>query len=84
MRRGEKIGQWDGPAANGDFPTRWWRRGDHVRDVRRITADDALTPGRYVVKFGLYRPEGAFERMPAFDATGAALPENAIVVDVKP
>jgi len=52
--------------------------------VRRITADDALTPGRYVVKFGLYRPEGAFERMPAFDATGAALPENAIVVDVKP
>lgn len=80
--QGSKIGQSDGPAANGDFPARWWRRGDRVRDVRRIVIDRDLAPGTYTVKFGLYRPEGAFERMPAFDAAGAPSSESALTVNV--
>ena len=80
--QGNKVGQGDGPAVGGEFPVRWWRRGDRVRDVRRIVVDRDLAPGVYTVKFGLYRPEGAFERMPAFDAVGKLLPESAIVVVV--
>jgi hypothetical protein len=81
--QGNKVGQNDGPAAGGDFPARWWRRGDRVRDVRRITVEDDLAPGEYVVKFGLYRPEGAYERMPAFDAAGSPAPESAIMIVVQ-
>lgn len=79
--QGRMLGQRDGPAAGGEFPARWWRRGDLVRDVRRIVPSAPLSPGTYTVKFGLYRPEGALERMPAFDAGGAAAPDHALIVE---
>lgn len=76
--QGRQVGQKDGPAANGDFPARFWRAGDTVRDRRVIVPDQPLTPGIYTLTFGLYRPDGAFERMPAFDESGQPLADNAL------
>jgi hypothetical protein len=76
--QGKKVGQKDGPAANGDLPARFWRAGDTVRDRRFIVPDQALVPGIYTLKFGLYRSDGALERMAAFDEAGQQYADNAL------
>jgi len=75
----ERIAQADGPALDGNFPTRWWRAGDAFEDVRRIPLP-ADASGPITLRIGLYRPTADFGRMTATDATGAPLPDMAAVV----
>lgn len=72
--------------ANGDarprLPTRWWRTLERVPgDAYTLDLPPGLPAGRYVVKFGQYRPsDGA--RMPAFDAAGRPIDDAALSVSV--
>ncbi len=77
---GKLLGQGDAP---GRLPPRWWRRGDGVRDRWPVVLSAPLTPGEtYTVRYGLYTESatGVFERMPAFDASGAPAQDNALSV----
>jgi 4-amino-4-deoxy-L-arabinose transferase-like glycosyltransferase len=53
----------DSPPLNGDYPTHFWRAGDHIRETRQLQLPAALPPGDYTIAVGLYDP-----------ATGARLP----------
>lgn len=75
------LAQADGPVE--PLPVRWWRAGDVVEDVRDIALPDGLPPGAYIIQFGLYRPVEPYERMPAFGADGAELPNRALQVEVQ-
>lgn len=77
------VAQADGPAASGNFPTRWWRTADVVSDVRRIPLPADLSSTDLTVRVGLYRPQGDFARMPGVDATGAPLPNAAVNIHVQ-
>lgn len=81
--KGEKLEpQGDGRALQGDFSPRWWRIGDVIRDdgyVIQLPPD--LPPGRYKIKFGLYRPNDGI-RMPALDAEGQPVPDAAHTIEV--
>lgn len=48
--------QDDGPPFAGRYPTSLWEPGEWVPDTRRIPLEN-VTPGDYVVRVGLYRPE---------------------------
>jgi len=79
----ERIAQADGPAASGDFPTRWWRAGDVVTEVRRIPLPANRPPGALTLRVGLYKPHGDFARMPGTNAAGAPLPDAAAVLSLQ-
>ncbi len=77
------VAQADGPAAAGDFTARWWRSGDEVVDVHRITLPADAPAGPWTIRLGLYKPQGDFARMPGVDAASAPLPDAAARIDVK-
>ncbi|HEY3342960.1 MAG TPA: hypothetical protein VGK81_13115, partial [Anaerolineae bacterium] len=82
--KGDKVAQADGPASNGDFSTRWWRKGDAVTDPHTINLPDGLAPGEYILKYGLYKlADGT--RMPAFATNGQPIDEAALseVITIK-
>lgn len=78
--QGRKIAQAD---ARPRLPTRWWRAFERVPgDAYTLDLPAGLAPGRYLVKFGQYRPsDGA--RMPAFDAAGKPIDDAALSVTVE-
>ncbi len=80
---GDKVAQGDGPASNGDFSTRWWRKGDTVLDPHTIPLPDSLPPGEYTLKYGLYKSDGT--RMPAFDSASQPINDAALseVITIK-
>ncbi len=55
--KGTYVAGGDSPPQEGDFPTGLWRAGDVVLDPRQVPLPAALTPGRYAVTVGLYRPD---------------------------
>jgi hypothetical protein len=73
------IGQGDGRAANNDFSTKWWRKGDVIIDTHIISLEQSLAPGKYVIHYGLYKPTQNFPRMAGFDASGARAKDDALV-----
>ena len=76
---GESIGQADGPALNGDYPTDWWSPGETIVDTRPLT----LPPEADRVTMGLYRlADGA--RLPIVDQNGQRVPNDEIVLPVQP
>jgi hypothetical protein len=74
--------QADARALGGTFAPRWWRRGDRIAgDVYTITLPADFAAGAYVLKFGLYRADGA--RMAAYDQFGGAIPDAALSLPVE-
>jgi hypothetical protein len=72
------VGQEDGPPSNrAYFPTRFWRAGDVVTG-RPISAP----PMASSLRMGLY-DAATGTRLPAFLASGDALPDNALVVPLE-
>ncbi|HEX9926650.1 MAG TPA: hypothetical protein VGD99_28650, partial [Anaerolineae bacterium] len=55
------VAQFDGPPAGGQYPTSLWEPGEIIVDERVISG---LSPGRYMLQVGLYRPDTG-ERLPA-------------------
>ena len=68
--------QVDGPPVSGDYPTSLWASGEEITEERAISTE-GLPSGIYQVRVGMYRLETG-ERLPAFDAHGMRLPNNAI------
>lgn len=76
---GKPIGQADGPALNGDYPTDWWSPGETIVDTRPL----ALPPEADRVTIGLYRlADGA--RLPIVDQNGQHVANDEIVLPVQP
>lgn len=83
---GPPLAQGDGPPMGGDYPTHLWDVGDVVADPREVVLPADLPPGRYELLVGLYSLETG-ERLPAFDAQGTRLPNDAVPlsdVEIKP
>jgi hypothetical protein len=76
---GNSIGQADGPALDGDYPTDWWSPGEMIVDVRPLP----LPPEADRVTIGLYRlADGA--RLPIVDQNGQRMMNDEIVIPVQP
>jgi hypothetical protein len=74
---GNPIGQADGPAFNGDYPTNWWSPGETIVDVRPLP----LPPEADRVTIGLYRlADGA--RLPIVDQAGQRVVNDEIIIPV--
>lgn len=54
------VAQFDGPPAGGQYPTSLWDPGEIIVGERAI---NGLSPGRYTLQVGLYRPDTG-ERLP--------------------
>lgn len=67
---GTPVAQGDGPPLAGALPTSWWLPGVAVRDGRSIDLPEALPPGAYSLRVGLYR----FETMERLDVAAPDLP----------
>ncbi len=76
---GKMIGQADGPPSGGDYPTDWWSPGETIIDDRLL----ALPPEADRVTMGLYRLSDQ-TRLPVVDNTGLHVPNDEIVLPVKP
>jgi 4-amino-4-deoxy-L-arabinose transferase-like glycosyltransferase len=74
--------QADARALGGAFAPRWWRKGDLIAgDAYTLTLPADLSPGAYVLKFGLYQADGS--RMPAYAQNGDAIPDAALRIPVE-
>ena len=76
---GQRVLQFDGPPANGTFPTSLWRAGDRVNDEHVMNLPVAMLPGAYQVYIGWYDLT-TLASLPASDNKGETLPNNAIPV----
>jgi hypothetical protein len=54
---GHLVAQHDGPPLGGAFPTTDWDAGDTVDDAIDLPIPADLSPGRYDVVLGMYRPD---------------------------
>lgn len=82
---GAPKAQTDSPPRNNTYPVNLWSKGEIIPDAYVIQLNPGLPAGRYHLAAGMYDPK-TVERIPAFDASGAALPDYAIplgVIDVK-
>jgi hypothetical protein len=75
---GQLVAQADGAPVAGASPLRLWPAGAAWRDVRHVTVTDAAA---LRVLAGVYRA-GDGNRLPAVDANGNRLPDDAMGVDV--
>lgn len=66
----------DGPV-DDNLPVSIWRAGDLLETVRWLELPPDLHPGPYQVIAVLYRPDD-LSRLPAFDAAGRPLPNDAL------
>ena len=74
--------QADARALGGAFAPRWWRKGDLIAgDAYTLTLPADLSPGAYVLKFGLYQADGS--RMPAYAQNGDVIPDAALRIPVE-
>jgi hypothetical protein len=72
--------QHDAIPRNGASPTDQWLAGEYVDDAHTLTLPNNFAPGEYRVEVGLYdAATGA--RLPAFDANGARLPDDRVLLD---
>jgi hypothetical protein len=76
---GKLIGQADGPPLGGDYPTDWWSPGETIIDERPLP----LPPEADRVTIGLYRLSDGM-RLPVVDGAGQRVPNDEIVLPVKP
>lgn len=78
---GQQVFSADAPPLQGDWPTSRWQAGAWLADARQIDLPPNLPPGALQVRLGWYDPvTGA--RLPAFDASGARWPDDAVVLFV--
>jgi 4-amino-4-deoxy-L-arabinose transferase-like glycosyltransferase len=68
-RGGQLLGQHDGPAAGGYYPTDVWRVGDTVRDAHTVELTAPLNAAEDQVMVGLYLWE-TMEHLRLLDASG--------------
>ncbi len=74
---GELIAQSDGVPRGGLYPVESWSAGEIVPDLHVLAVRADAPPGPYRIKIGMY-DSSTRERLPAFAADGAALPDGLI------
>ena len=72
---GQLVSQADGYPLSGMSPFWLWPAGQTLLDQRVLTWPDASEPGVYQLGVGLYDPATG-ERLPVYNASGAAQPDN--------
>jgi hypothetical protein len=73
-------GQQDNRPQQGKYPTTAWTAGDRVVDRYEIIVREDAPVGAYILLAGMYDLTTG-ERLPAIDAKGYPLPNNAVVLD---
>jgi len=76
---GSLAAQSDVAPAKGLYPTSAWQPGENAQSYHHLTLAPDLPPGEYTLLAGMYRPDN-WERLPALDAAGNALPDNAATI----
>lgn len=76
---GRPVAQEDRVPCEGGCPATSWLPGEILTDQARLQIPTALTPGRYTLAIGWYDPVSLI-RLPARDAAGKPLPDNALRV----
>ena len=51
---GQPVSQADGQPAGGSYPTRFWDVGERVADPRVLDIPEAVPPGEYELRVGMY------------------------------
>ena len=69
--------QQDNPPVRGTRPTDTWTVGETVEDTYELHLPADAPRGTYALSSGMYSPASG-ERLPAWDATAAPLPEDRI------
>lgn len=72
---GRVVAQTDCGPVGGLRPTSGWQEGETVVDRHGLPLPDALPPGEYELRLGLYRPAGG-DRLPVVSAAGQALGDS--------
>ena len=73
------MAQSDVPPHAGLYPTTAWQPGEVVKSYHRLTLLPDLPPDDYTLVAGLYNPTD-FTRLPAIDANGQPVPNNAVPI----
>lgn len=73
------LGQIDSPPRNGLYPTNVWGAGEIIPDQYSFRVDPAAAPGAYRLVIGMYDSR-TVQRVPAYNAGGAALPDDTITL----
>ncbi len=79
---GTMYGQGDGPPLGNDYPTSYWLPDEVLRDPHPVIIKTAPQDNAHL-SVGLYRLSD-LTRLAAYDATGARLPNDAIVLPLQP
>ena len=81
-QQGNLLGQLDGVPYDGLYPLSNWLPDQIITDARPLPAQDNLDQ-LGAIAVGIYDPATG-ERLPATDAEGNVLPNNSLVIPVKP
>ncbi|MGQ9681632.1 MAG: glycosyltransferase family 39 protein [Anaerolineae bacterium] len=76
---GNYVAGHDSVPANGAYPTTSWVLHEVITDLHPIALPADLAPGQYFLEVGLYDPASGV-RLPAYDATGARLTFDRILL----
>lgn len=77
--QGETVAAFDIPLTGGYYPSSLWDAGELVRHSHRLPVMGVLLTSDMTLQLGLYDPASG-ARLPAFDASGVQLPNDAIVL----
>ncbi len=70
------VAQHDSAPVGGAYPTTAWQPGELIVDASDLSG--AMTAGVYALYVGMYDPANPAARVPAFDASGARLPDDRV------
>jgi hypothetical protein len=76
---GQLVAQHDGRPVSEIRPVPTWRKGEVLEDLHTLALPSDLPPGTYELSAGMYDLE-TMARPPTFDAGGARLPEDRVVL----
>lgn len=69
----------DSQPNQGHYPTTSWRAGEVILDIHPLTVPADAPPGEYQLEAGMYLLD-TLERLPAADAMGKPIQDNAVVL----
>ncbi len=72
--------QADGPPVSSHYPTTAWQSGETIQDIHPLSATDLAQTDHLAI--GLYDPLTG-QRLPAFDAAGQRLSDDALLIPLK-
>lgn len=78
---GQLVAQQDTVPCDGACPATGWLAGEYLLDTATLSLPPDLPAGAYTLITGWYDPLSQ-QRLPAFDAAGYSLPDDAVIAPV--